>query len=50
MQTLLHYPITQVGSCWIMEHPKWKFSVYPATFVTNAPPILLWNILTETSN
>jgi len=34
---LLNYPQIQVGTCWIVSHPKWNFAAYPATWFTTAP-------------
>jgi hypothetical protein len=33
---LLNYRMEQVGSCSMIDHPKWSFSQYPATCLTTA--------------
>mmetsp|Transcript_37541 Transcript_37541/g.149701 ORF Transcript_37541/g.149701 Transcript_37541/m.149701 type:complete len:173 (+) Transcript_37541:2004-2522(+) len=37
-ERLLRYSVDGSMGCRIMSHPKWRFSSYPATFFTAAPP------------
>lgn len=37
-QSLLKYNSEQVGSCWVLEHPKWRTSCYPSSLFIGVDP------------
>jgi Methylmalonic aciduria and homocystinuria type D protein len=41
IQVLLPYRVSNCGGCWLVSHPRYHTSVYPATAFTTAPLSLL---------
>eukprot|EP00007_Cunea_sp_BSH-02190019_P003302 CAMPEP_0174244150 /NCGR_PEP_ID=MMETSP0417-20130205/34232_1 /TAXON_ID=242541 /ORGANISM="Mayorella sp, Strain BSH-02190019" /LENGTH=290 /DNA_ID=CAMNT_0015323785 /DNA_START=72 /DNA_END=940 /DNA_ORIENTATION=- len=37
IQVLLPYRVSNSGGCWLVSHPRFKTSIYPATAFTTAP-------------
>lgn len=40
-QTALKFPVTQVGACCVLEHPRWGTRCYPASLFVAAPRALV---------
>ena len=42
---LKHFKTVQVGMCRVVDHPIFGLDCYPATMFTNAPTLLIFDVL-----
>jgi hypothetical protein len=43
----LDYPLTEIGGCWIIDHPTWGSAVFPSVLLSAAEPYMTQAVVEE---